>query len=211
MIVLKYQKTDNIRFISHIDLLRHVDRIIRRGEIQVNYSRGFNPHALVYFSPPITLGVGSVAEYLTIDTDMDKDEVLARYNASVPESLKASKVFWCEKNPNLQANVCCADYVYDVAFDEYTLQDSIVVEYEKKGEIVKEDIRGKIFDAINVGGRLCLRLASGSVNLRPDRLLDNINAVTGKHLTVCDIEKINQYVQKDGRLVSVDNYLMNNA
>lgn len=210
MIVLKYQKTDNIRFISHIDLLRHVDRIIRRGEIKVNYSHGFNPHALVYFSPPITLGVGSVAEYLTIDTDMPKDEVFARYNASVPSSLKASKVFECVKNPNLQANVCCADYVYDVDFDAYKLDDKIIIEYEKKGELVKEDIRPKIFGAINVGGKLCLRLASGSVNLRPDRLLDDINAKTGKHLTVCDIEKINQYVQKDGGVVSADNFLINN-
>lgn len=210
MIVLKYQKTDNIRFISHIDLLRHVDRIIRRGEIKVNYSHGFNPHALVYFSPPITLGVGSVAEYLTIDTDMPKDEVFARYNASVPESLKASTVFYCVKNPNLQANVCCADYIYDVDFEEYKLSDSIIVEYEKKGEIVKEDIRSKIYGAFSVGGKLCLRLASGSVNLRPDRLLDDINAKTGKHLTVCDVEKINQYVMVDGNLVGVDKFLMNN-
>lgn len=208
MIVLKYQKTDSVRFISHIDLLRHVDRIIRRGEIKVNYSQGFNPHPLMYFSPPLSLGIGSSAEYLTIDTDMDKDEVLARYNAVVPDALKASKVFACAKNPNLQAKVTCADYVFDVPFEKYTLDDVIEVEYEKKGKLVTENVRDKIYGAFNVGGKLCLRLASGSVNLRPDRLIDDINKKCATSICVCDIEKINQYVESDG-LVAVDKWLEN--
>ncbi len=66
MLTLKYCKAGSACFISHIDLLRHVSRILRRAGITVNYSQGFNPHALVYFSPPLGVGVSSVAEYLTI-------------------------------------------------------------------------------------------------------------------------------------------------
>lgn len=207
MIVLKYQKTDSIRFISHIDLLRHVDRIVRRGELTVNYSQGFNPHPLLYFSPPLSLGIGSRAEYLTIDTPMAADEVLERFNSVVPASLKASRAFYSEKNPNLQARVVCADFVFDVAYDSYTLSDTLVVEYEKKGKLTSEDVRDRIYGAYNVGGRLCLRLASGSVNLRPDRLLEDINRQCGSRLTVCEVEKLRQYAMVGDRLVDVDELL----
>lgn len=112
MIVLKYQKSGSSAFISHKDLLRHVSRILRRANIPVNFSQGFNPHSLIYFSPPLVLGVSSTAEYLSIDTNLEASEVLKRYNDAVPKGLEASRVFTCEKNPNLQAIVVAGDYIF---------------------------------------------------------------------------------------------------
>lgn len=112
MIVLKYQKSGSPAFISHKDLLRHVSRILRRANIPVNFSQGFNPHSLIYFSPPLVLGVSSTAEYLSIDTNLDGEEVLKRYNNAVPSGLEASRVFTCAKNPNLQAIVVAGDYIF---------------------------------------------------------------------------------------------------
>ena len=89
--------------------------ILRRAGITVNYSQGFNPHALFYFSPPLGVGVSSVAEYLTIDTDMNADEVFERYNSAVPDTLRASGIFVCPKNPNLQGKVVSADYILNFA------------------------------------------------------------------------------------------------
>lgn len=83
MIVLKYRKTGSVCFISHIDLLRHMDRVIRRGKIAVKYSQGFNPHALMFFSPPLSLGISSTAEYLSIDSDENAQEVFEKYNSAV--------------------------------------------------------------------------------------------------------------------------------
>ena len=209
MIVLKYRKTGSVCFISHIDLLRHMDRVIRRGKIAVKYSQGFNPHALMFFSPPLSLGISSTAEYLSIDSDESAQEVFEKYNSAVPDDLKASKVFTCEKNPNLQAKVVCADYVFDVPYREINVGDDFEVKYEKKGEIVTENVASKIFDFFESNGKLAARLASGSVNLRPDRILDNLNALLGANLKLNDIEKVAQYVDVDGKLVPVDEYLQN--
>ena len=63
MIVLRYSRLGTRRFISHIDVLREFGRIVRRADIPVGYSGGFNPHALLFFAPPTPVGVGSVAEY----------------------------------------------------------------------------------------------------------------------------------------------------
>lgn len=206
MLVIKYQKTDSICFISHIDLLRHMERIMRRAHIEVKFSQGFNPHPLMFFSPPLSLGVASSAEYLSIDSDMDPDDVLEKYNASVPEGLKASKVFACSKNPNLQAKVTCADYVFPTHKD-VEIGDEFFIEYSKKGETVKENVADKIHAQYKKDGKLVLRLASGMVNLRPDRVLEKLNLMLGEDMSVTGIEKIAQYVDVNGTLLNADDFV----
>ena len=206
MIVLKYQKCEEARFISHIDLLRHISRILLRAEIPVKRSNGFNPHALVFFSPPLALGVTSRAEYLTIDTDMSVGEVMARFNASTPKGLNAICAYGCEKNPNLQARVVAADYVYPYLYRNIDFSHT-VIEYQKKGEPVKEDVTAKIFSARDEGGMLCLRLATGGVNLRPDRLLATLDGIYGETGSVTDIVKTAQFASEDGEFVNIDDIL----
>ena len=207
MIVLKYVKTLDARFISHIDLLKHMSRILRRAVVPVKHSQGFNPHALIFFSPPTVLGVNSYAEYVAIDTDMKGEEVFTRYNNSVPEGLKAIGWFECAKNPNIQGKSVSADYVFDVDYFDVDLSDGLTVTYKKKDDFVTEDISGKIFGTFNADGRLGVRLASGNNNLRADRLATALNEKYGKDVKVTTIAKLCQYVLVDGVEKSVDEYL----
>ncbi len=208
MLVFRYQKTGSTCFISHIDLLRHVDRIIRRAHISVNYSQGFNPHPLLYFSPPLSLGVASDAEYLSIDSDMDKDEALEKFNGAVPDTLKASKVFQCQKNPNLQAKVVCADYVFPTSYVDINTDNGFEIEYTKKGTIVKEDVADKIYAVFEKDGLLAMRLASGNQNLRPDRILSKLCQICGKDIPLGGVVKVAQYVDVEGKLIDVDQFLL---
>ena len=207
MIVLKYVKTLDARFISHIDLLKHMSRILRRAVVPVKHSQGFNPHALIFFSPPTVLGVNSYAEYVAIDTDMSGEEVFTRYNNSVPEGLKAIEWFECAKNPNIQGKSVSADYVFDVDYFDVDLSGGLTVTYKKKDDLVTEDISGKIFGTFNADGRLGVRLASGNNNLRADRLATALNEKYGKDIKVTTIAKLCQYVLVDGVEKSVDEYL----
>lgn len=207
MIVLKYVKTLDARFISHIDLLKHMSRILRRAVVPVKHSQGFNPHALIFFSPPTVLGVNSYAEYVAIDTDMKGEEVFTRYNNSVPEGLKAIEWFECTKNPNIQGKSVSADYVFDVDYFDVDLSDGLTVTYKKKEDIVTEDVSDKIFGTFNADGRLGVRLASGNNNLRADRLATALNEKYGKDIKVTTIAKLCQYVLVDGVEKSADEYL----
>jgi len=210
MLTLKYCKAGSACFISHIDLLRHVSRILRRAGITVNYSQGFNPHALVYFSPPLGVGVSSVAEYLTIDTDMNEDEVFERYNSAVPDTLRASGIFVCPKNPNLQGKVVSADYILDVPYKPIDLSGSFEISYGKKGQTVTEDVSDKIYSVFDEDGRLGLRLALGNTNLRPVRLIPRLNEMLGAEISITDVRKLRQYVDVGGALINVDDYLKTN-
>lgn len=206
MIVLKYMKQGEARYISHIDLLRHMTRIVRRANIPVKRSNGFNPHFLVFFSPPSVLGVQSDCEYVAMDADISGEEALERYNASVPQGLRATRAFEAAANPNLQGRIVAADYVFDVPYTD-KVKDISTVRYLKKGEWQEEKIQDRLLFCGEYEGKLLLRLAQGNVNLRPDRLLLALGEATGKELKIADVKKIAQYVLADGALVNVDDAL----
>ena len=183
------------------------ERTIRRAEIPVKFSNGYSPHALLFFSAPLALGVSSKAEYLAIDADMQADELIARYNASCAEGLKASKVFECSKNPNLQGKVVASDYIFPIEYHDIDLSHGFEIKYVRKGETQREEVGNKIFAVQNVDGKLCLRLATGNTNLRPDRLLGTLNAMFKADMKATDIVKVAQYFKVDDRLVEADEYL----
>ncbi len=207
MIVLKYVRLGNARFVSHIDVLRQMSRILRRAGITVKFSQGFNPHSLVYFSPPAALGIGSLAEYVAIDTDMSGEDVFARYNASVPEDMRATEWFAMAKNPNLAGRITAADYIFPVE-GGLELGDEFVVEYNKKGEDIKENVRSRIYaTGVSAEGKLTMKLAAGNTTLRADRVFAALKDRTEDEAGLPDTLKTAQYVTENGEFVNVDEWL----
>ncbi len=66
---VKYTKEEEIKYISHHDLMRVFERTIRRAEIPIAYSQGYNPHMLISYGPPLPLGCTSECEYLDLEID----------------------------------------------------------------------------------------------------------------------------------------------
>jgi radical SAM family uncharacterized protein/radical SAM-linked protein len=64
---LRYTKDERVRFISHLDLLRELERTFRRAELAVVYSEGFSPRPRVSSGPPLPLGWTSDAEWIDVD------------------------------------------------------------------------------------------------------------------------------------------------
>jgi len=121
-----------------------------------------------------------------------------------------TEVFECEKNPNLQGKITAADFVFDTPFKNIDLS-GFVIEYEKKGKAVREDVSDRIYRVADSGGRLSLRLAAGNTSLRPDRILPELNARLGVALALSDIRKTAQYVgfanDAAGGFEDADDYL----
>ena len=71
-----------MRFISHLDMTRFMARAIRRAELPVWYTEGFNPHLYMTFALPLSLGFES--EYEVVDIRLLDDN----YDISVlPQKL----------------------------------------------------------------------------------------------------------------------------
>ena len=57
-----YEKSGDLRFLSHLEILRTFIRAIQRAGYRLEHSRGFNPHPKIVFSHALPVGVESRAE-----------------------------------------------------------------------------------------------------------------------------------------------------
>lgn len=64
-------------------------RVITRASIPAWYTKGFNPHAKLVFSTPLSVGAESVYEFLDlrIDREMSPAEIMERLNKELTDEL----------------------------------------------------------------------------------------------------------------------------
>ncbi len=86
---IKYSKLGDISYISHLDIIKLMERIVRRTGFKLSYSEGFNPHPKTAFSPALQLGVQSHCEYLDMefDEDINEDFLIKKLNEKSVEGI----------------------------------------------------------------------------------------------------------------------------
>ncbi|MDE6605436.1 MAG: TIGR03936 family radical SAM-associated protein [Clostridia bacterium] len=214
MIILKHYKVDDVSYVSHKDILRVLQRGLKRAGVDVKYSQGYVPHMLTYTTTPVPLGVQSVAEYFAVECNgINKDEMLARYNDSMPKGMRAVASFYKDKNPNLAAIVTASDYEAVSAdalpkeIEDIARCQSYVISTSKKGEVVQKDVAPLIYGLRVEENRLFMRLASGNANLRADSVVNHLNKKFGVNIKINDICRTAQLVSVEGKFVDVEELL----
>ncbi len=215
MITLKFEKRGAMALVSHIDLLRHITRAIRRSGLEVKYSEGFSPHMQLNFGVPLPLGTNSVAEYLTINTEQDAKSFLKRYNAVSHEGLRAVCAFEVPNNPNLAAKVAAADYSVEhygaIEFKKeieniINLKEYIIDYPSKKAPDGVKNIIPLLYGIRVLEDKLVFCIAAGSNTLRADKLATALAKRFGFECGLHRIWRYNQYV-REKLLINVDDYL----
>lgn len=89
---LALRKGEELRFLSHLDYAQAVMRMIRRADLPMMYSEGFNPHMKISFSSALALGITAEVEYadLELSEDLAVAEVAQRLNAVAPPGLEVT-------------------------------------------------------------------------------------------------------------------------
>lgn len=87
---IAYTKVEDARFIAHLDLTRVFERAIRRAEIFMSYTEGFNPRPKISFGFALAVGTEGDQEYVDIDIqrEMDLGEVLGRIQEQLPPGIR---------------------------------------------------------------------------------------------------------------------------
>lgn len=175
-----------MRFISHLDTVRFMCRTIRRADIPVWYTEGFNPHLYTAFALPLSLGFESEYEVMDIrvsDDGLSPDELLQRLNAVCPPYVS----FFKAAEPVLKAgDIALASF--KITFDDggeiknglnaFLNRDTVTVLKKTKKGVEKEiDIAPKIksflFEANGNDTVLKITLPAGSgENLNPELILN---------------------------------------
>ncbi len=86
---LRFKKGGRLRLLSHHDLLRCFERMLRRAALPVHRTRGFHPHPRLVFALSLPLGVvgrEEVAE-LELDEVIAAEEVLDQLRRQAPEGI----------------------------------------------------------------------------------------------------------------------------
>lgn len=93
LIRVKYCKNGPIKYISHLNLAQVFTRALRRADIPMVISGGFNPRFRMSFGPPLPLGISSTSEYLDIRVkeEIKPDELVDRLNRVLPQGFKIVK------------------------------------------------------------------------------------------------------------------------
>jgi radical SAM-linked protein len=86
---LRYAKRGPLRFASHRDLARALERALRRAQVPMAFSAGFSPHPKISYMGAAPTGAASEAEYFEIGLSArrDPEQVRAALDASLPPGI----------------------------------------------------------------------------------------------------------------------------
>ena len=65
-LMVAFEKGPEIRFIGHLDLMRTMQRALRRSGLPLSFSKGFNPHIRLSFAVPLSVGVVGENELMDV-------------------------------------------------------------------------------------------------------------------------------------------------
>lgn len=110
-----FKKSDLAVYISHLDMNRCMTRAVRRAEIPLWYTEGFNPHPYMTFLMPLPLGQAGLREPLDIriEEEMPFDEIKNRLNSVMPEGIEIVAVEEPKNKPN---EIAAAEYDIEAGF-----------------------------------------------------------------------------------------------
>ena len=212
---IRFIRGDEVKFISHLDLMKTFESAIRRSGLPIAYSQGFNPHPQMVFGLPLPVGVTSEAEYADFELaeEICPDEFLERLNKQMPSGLKIDDAGIKTSRENIMATIAYASY--DVLAeskmgitliiektDALMSKPEILVKKQGKKDVRTIDIKQMII-SLNIKDRghesfcISMLLRAGSVaNLRPELLISGINELTGSDIKVLKVNRKGLFVNK---------------
>lgn len=196
---LIYEKTDNAKYISHLDFVRAYNRTMRRAKLPTAFSEGFNPHPILGFALPLSVGYTSQCELLEfrLTHEMEEDSILQRLNDALPDGIKILSVHKGKSNMKKLRYA-----LYRVSAENlpretqsFTDMESIVTEKKTKSGIKKTDIRGDIVEIRITGDSMEMLLSAGSErNLKPDVVVKAMNEyIEGYNSGECEYHRVAIY------------------
>jgi radical SAM-linked protein len=86
---IRYAKRGRLRFASHRDLARTLERALRRASVPMAFSAGFSPHPKISYLGAAPTGAASEAEYLEIGLSVacEPEAVRAALDAALPDEV----------------------------------------------------------------------------------------------------------------------------
>ena len=175
-----FKKSDEAAYISHLDLMRSLQRSFCRAKWPVRYSEGFNPHICMSVLSPLSTGFRS--EYELCDVELTEDfipeDARIRLEKALPSGITVTDVY-----PAVTRSSDMKYSVYLIRMEggsaklsESLFSGSVYTEKKSKSGSKRIDMKDYIseihFEESSSGQTLCrCRLSMGEDQLNPSYIV----------------------------------------
>lgn len=177
-----FERKGALSYIGHLDLKAVFERALKRAELPLLYTQGFNPRPMLVFALPLGVGIDTEGDYLDVSMEVpvDPEEYIARLNAELPDGLRVLHAVSIDEPKNsLMSVVTCAEYRIEApGITDKVLKifgrDQVETTKKSKGREVKVDIRPLLIKPLTTSTPDCAEYmcyAGSQQNLRPDVLI----------------------------------------
>lgn len=191
---IQYRKNGMMKFLSHLDMVRLVERSLRRGDMPLKFSQGFNPHPKIAFAAPLSVGLTS--DYELVDIEIMEEIDLAAFKdlfpSIFPSGIEFVRAQLLEQSKSLMSLVTDCAYAVKVtgtpeALKPFAKMAENVMNKEELTVIKKSKEKRKPDKTVNVRPQikelhvldqnseevvLRMKLATGSAaNLKPETVV----------------------------------------
>lgn len=229
---VRFTRGDNVKFISHLDLMKLFERTIRRTGLPIAHSQGFNPHPQMVFGLPLSVGVTSEAEYADFELIeyMEPSKFKERMNRELPAGILITEAVERTGRNNIMASISGAVYEItvflkenlsmeqlNIKLDSFLKNEVIMVKKEGKGGIRDIDIKPMIhklelypvnvilagYEEFETIFGMKSMLSAGSIaNLKPELLLAAFAVKSDIKIGTARIHRKELFVDVDGKTVN---------
>jgi len=149
----RFQKTGDLKAISHLDLMRAFERALRRAGLPLRMSEGFNPRPRLSFPAALGVGIEGLDEVMEFDLSdwVAPQEVERRLRAELPQGLNLVSVQLGEPHQT----ACAREVTYRITprpalKDDARLAAPALAELLTRKDIPLERLRKKKRKVVNV-------------------------------------------------------------
>lgn len=150
---LFYQKKGRVKYISHLDVNRCMQRTLQRSGLPIWYTQGFHPHPYVTFSLPLSLGFES--DYECMDFRLTEQTSIDDIEKAVSEALPEGFTLLSAAIPcHIPSEIVSADYEISLfstspselkdKLESFLKQDSIISEKKTKKGVKTVDLKEEL-------------------------------------------------------------------
>ena len=210
---IRFKKIGSLQYISHLDLVRTMNKIIVRAGFPLWYSEGFNPKPKMIFAAPLSIGTESISEFmdLRITEKIDPEDAKRRLNEKMTDELqvisayypetKLTELKWLSYDMNIFTNGASDDLVRRC---DATLKAEriMIVKTGKSGVPVEVDIKPLIRSSKVTfeDGMLkvnCVLSADSSSFLNPERIISVLKDECGILSDTCIVNEWYSIMRKE--------------
>lgn len=190
--IFRFGKIGRLKFVSHLDLQRYMQRAFNRTELPISFSQGFNPHPVMSFASALAMGWVSEYEILDVklETPVSKEFALAQMRSALPSELPVYEVrFVDDRHASMMSLVKMSDYEIEIfenidlikqAAREFLLSDTVMAVRKTKSSEREINIRPLCVYLSSQDNLLKTRLMLTEADtLKPDLLLKTLAGIAG--------------------------------